>query len=212
MKKRLLAILATAAIVTAGLVGCSSSPAVPMPASMVVTYQGTAYCGYRYSPYEIDMYGRSLTCTRVAFPSISMVPAPGTLQYALAGQYATYSSWYDSGWYYDTYLSPIPGRYHTTIIITRTSFLSNASIAKSTYGTLIRTDSSKARYVGKNGATVSKYNFPTSNKSIKNTGPVTNTGTSRNASNSSLFGGSGSTSNQKPTTPNRGTTGKSGRR
>lgn len=216
MKKWLLGIIVAISLATAGLTaGCAATNTPPMPSAVVVSYMGTNYCPYRYSPYEIDMYGHAYTCTRVAFPSISVVPSTGTLQWALANQYATYSSWYDSGWYYDTYLAPIAPRYHVTISVSRTIFLSNAASAERTYAPLIRTDSSKARYVGKNGNTTNKYSFPTSNTKAKNTGPVTNAGSSGgNSGNSSLFGGS-STGNSRTTTTNRAptrTTGKSGRR
>lgn len=185
MNRIKLALLGVAAAVglAAGVAACGGPAAYPTPASYTIPYGNTVYCPYEYDEHEIDMYGQFdgyNTCTRVAFPSLSAVPTTG-LQLALMGYWTTYSGFYESGYWYDTYYQPLGARYHVTVI-SRTSYLSNVSTYQRTYASQIKTNSAKATWTGGKTGT---YKFPTSNQAA--TKPLTNTG-----------GGNAGANNQAP--------------
>ncbi len=187
MGKRFAALIIAGTLAIAGLAGCdTSSNNPPAPTSFIVNYGGTAYCGYVYSPYEIDMYRSANyfipTCTPIQFPSISIVPPAGTLAAALAGYWTTYSPFWGSGYWYDTYYSPIGSRYHVSVI-SRTTFNSNVTIFTHTYSSQIKTNTAKAKWTG--GKT-GNYSFPSSNikkTSVNNSKYNSNVGTTNSKSN-----------------------------
>lgn len=195
MLKRL-AVFVALVLTGAGLVaGCSSQPSGPRPSSFAVSYMGTNYCPYVYSAYEINMYGvNTSTCTPMAFPSVSMTPAMGTIDYALWQYRLTYADFYDSGYWYDTYYYPIGSRYHVSIV-SRTSYMSMSSTFNKTYAPQIKTYSSKAKWSsGQSG----RYTFPASNakaysaanKNSSGNKTTSNTGFSNTKSGSNYYGNS----------------------
>lgn len=199
------------ALLVASLAGCFRSGPVlvdyPTPTSYTVVYHGTTYCPYQYDIHEIDLYTGVPACRRVAFPSISVVPTPGTLDYELAMYRTTYSSWLDSGLWYDSYYAPVGPRYHVAVI-SRTTYLSNASTFERTYASQIRQNSAKAQW---SGGKTGNYKFPTSNANAK-TKPLgnaaSNTGSWAGTSNSRDR--SGPTTSTRTTTTTGGSTGKTG--
>ncbi len=176
MRRRALTILTTLALIL-GLAGtatgCATQPVTyPTPTVWTVTYQGAQYCGYEYSPYEIDMYGVPQTCRRVLFPNTAVHVAAGTLAAALLIYLETYDGFYHSGYWYDQYYAPIGPRYHVTVI-QRTTFVTASRTFEEHYASDIKTRSAKATW---KGAKTGQYKFPTSNAGAKKTKPLTNNG------------------------------------
>ncbi|HEY6020970.1 MAG TPA: hypothetical protein VIY48_14030 [Candidatus Paceibacterota bacterium] len=202
MRRRVASLIlaATISLGTAGLVSGCGNAAPPMPASLVVTYGNTCYAPYEYTSYELNMYGlnRIGACQPIEFPSISMQPPSGTLAYALWRHRTTYSSFYDSGYWYDTYYAPTASRYHVTVI-SRTSYLNTSRTFTTTYSSAIKTNSAKGKW--SNGKTGS-YRFPASNGKLSNSsnrnynsntgngGFSGKTGNSQSGSSSNLYRGS----------------------
>jgi hypothetical protein len=208
IKVRLAAIVAGLALALSGLAlgACSSGPVnYPTPTSYTVSYHGELYCGYQYSEFELSAYGYTGTCTRVAYPSISVVPMPGTLEFALAEYRSTYSSWLSSGLWYDQYYAPLGARCHVTVI-SRTSYLSNATTFQHTYASQIKNNSAKAQW---SGGKKGNYSFPSSNQNAKNK-PATNTGGSRSNTGASNVGTDNSRNGSGPLTNSGSKSGSSG--
>lgn len=205
--KKFLAGLVLAIAVSTSTVACSSGPVVyPMPNTMAVNYLGTNYCGYRYDPAELNMYGAAVPngiydpitnpygCHPYLFP-----PNPGvanSIGAAMFNHLETYDSFYNSGYWYDQYYAPIGSRYHVTLI-SRVSYINLSNDFNHTYATQIKQKEANAVWHGKSGTIKGNYNFPTSNSRAANK-PVTNTGKTTNSGsfgtdNSRSVGKTGST-------------------
>lgn len=158
--------LLVALALAAGLsvAGCGSSTSVATPATWTVSYAGTVYCPYEYTPYETQMYGYTGQCTPVVFPSVSLVPTDG-LGVALMTYWTTYSAFYESDYWYYHYYAPINTRLHVHItVIPHNAYMSNVSTFDHTYSRQVSRNSKAATYVGKNGKRTTKApKFPTTN-------------------------------------------------
>lgn len=219
--RKIVASVAVAFVMLVGgvsLAACGSQPIPPVPSTWTVSYTdpltgvSQLYCPYEYSSYETQMYGYTGQCTPVAFPSLSIMPASGTLGWALMNYWTTYSDFYMSNYWYYNYYAPIGGRYHVTLI-TYASYSSNMTIFSHTYSRQVSTNRSTAKYVGKNGKTVSNYKFPTTNSGAAAKIWSNNSGTKTSGSGlSGTTGGAGSAPRPAAPAPRAPAVGKAGRR
>lgn len=185
MKNKIFALIA-AVLMVAGLASTaacgSGQPVAYTPGSYTVAYTDpmtgitTQYCPYVYDMHEIDMYGTFPgynTCTRVAFPSASIIPQPGTLQYALMRQESMYADFYMGDWWYYHYYYPLGARYHITVISYSGYMGSTVSVFRSSHSSQISTFGRQASWQGNNGSKVSgTVKFPTTNS--KQVSQITN--------------------------------------
>lgn len=174
---------------------CSRDPGTPpAPRSWYVTVPGGAcYVGYIYDRHEAEFVSVPQACTPMLYPSYE--PVPRMVDYAAAVELwnfeLTYANFIHSGYYYDTYLSPMSARYNITIV-TQKSYIGTWSTFDKVNAPQIKAHSAKAQW--SNGKT-GNYNFPASNQAARNK-PLTNA----NTGGSNAYGTSNSRDRSGPIT------------